>query len=326
MKPILSLIIIVSLISVLGFSRKFKKSNMKKTIFNGIFCSFILFSSQIQAQHLLEALEGQSEFTSTKSATKSGTFKRNNCDNNGQGKEITFTSTQTHTYTSNISQEDADNNALRIAEELAQDEVNSKGQEYANTNAKCIWSAHTTISRKKTYTSSPMGKTCGNVEVDATVHIWAASDISYHQAVQNANYKGEQELSKYFSTYTPNFPCADKYICQDHYEEEYFTSNQTTSFSKQCPISTRNTGTSSSYTAQTDSGSGLRRENGSYIASCTSTFIVDYITNTYKTETNWHFLKKYKTQKCKYNNTPSKKYETNYLGTKYDDSHFLIFN
>lgn len=284
---------------------------------------FILFFSQTQAQHLLEALEGKNEFISTKSATKSGTFKRNNCDNKGQGKEITFTSTQTHTYTSHISQEDADKNALRIAEELAQNEVNNKGQEYANANAKCIWNVAPTISDQKLYTPIVNGKSCSNVYVTASVTVYAASDISFHQAMSNAQTRGRQEIFNYLFSYTPTPSCVDNYTCQDHYEEEYLTSTQVSSAGASCPVGVRNTGTSTSYPSATR-GLETRSWNGNYSATCTVRYY-DYLTNNYKTENKWQYLSKYKTQKCQANSTPFTKYENNSLEVIYDSSYNINY-
>ncbi|HEX2844926.1 MAG TPA: DUF5977 domain-containing protein [Chitinophagaceae bacterium] len=64
------------------------------------------------------------------SVVKSGSFTRNNCGTNGTGSSVIYT-VAAGTYTSTISQADAD--------QKAQNDVNTNGQAYANTNGSCTW-------------------------------------------------------------------------------------------------------------------------------------------------------------------------------------------
>ncbi|HMR93578.1 MAG TPA: DUF5977 domain-containing protein, partial [Chitinophagaceae bacterium] len=66
------------------------------------------------------------------SALKSGNFTRNNCSSGYTGSTVTYT-VPAGTYTSTISQADAD--------QQAQDDVNTNGQSYANTNGTCTQTA-----------------------------------------------------------------------------------------------------------------------------------------------------------------------------------------
>jgi hypothetical protein len=60
---------------------------------------------------------------------KSGTFSRNNCSTGFIGTSVTYT-VPANTYTSTVSQANAD--------QQAQNDVNSNGQAYANTNGACV--------------------------------------------------------------------------------------------------------------------------------------------------------------------------------------------
>ena len=76
-------------------------------------------------------------YTSTKTATKSGTFKRNNCAAGQIGSSVSYPQSATATAKSIYSQADADQKAQVAAETAAQNAVNSGGQAYANQQGTC---------------------------------------------------------------------------------------------------------------------------------------------------------------------------------------------
>lgn len=297
---------------------------MNKTIFNVIL--LMSSTSYIKAQHLLEALEKQDEYISIQSVTKSGTFRRNNCSDNGVGEEATFSVTKSHTYISDISQQDADDSARRIAGDLAQNEVNSKGQNYVNSTAKCIWIVNELVSQTKRfsgYQNAPTGRKCNDVEMTATVWIMEAkSDISYAFAYRKAIDLGNKYLSDYLNSYQPNFSCVEKYTCTDSFEEEYLISSQTEGQFSSCPVGTRSgIGGGLPYTSTTDKTTWNRFSIGSSSAQCRVRYY-DWLIRNYKTENRMQALQKYKSTRCTENPTPTISSQRISLGTKYADEIF----
>ena len=76
-------------------------------------------------------------YTSTKTATKSGTFTRRNCPSGQIGSSVSYSQSATATAKSIYSQADADQKAQAAAESEAQNAVNSGGQAYANSTGTC---------------------------------------------------------------------------------------------------------------------------------------------------------------------------------------------
>lgn len=76
--------------------------------------------------------------TSTKTATQSGTFTRNNCPSGQVGSSVSYSQSATATARSGYSQADADQKAFAAAETAALAAVNSGGQAYANQHGICM--------------------------------------------------------------------------------------------------------------------------------------------------------------------------------------------
>ena len=76
-------------------------------------------------------------YSSTKTSTKSATFKRNNCPPGQIGSAVEFKQTVTETRTSPFSQIDADQQAQVAADKSAQAAVDAGGQANANANGRC---------------------------------------------------------------------------------------------------------------------------------------------------------------------------------------------
>ncbi len=76
-------------------------------------------------------------YTATKTATRSGTFTRNNCPGGQTGSSVLYSQSATATAKSIYSQADADQKAQLAAETSAQQAVDAGGQAYANQQGSC---------------------------------------------------------------------------------------------------------------------------------------------------------------------------------------------
>lgn len=114
---------------------------MKNIILKSAFLGVVLSGSAIKAQHLLEALDAPTIFTSTKTAEYTASFNKSSCtaDNfTNFPKPVSYTQSVTVTATSTESQVEADRLAMEKATQEAKDKVNAGGQAYADANGECV--------------------------------------------------------------------------------------------------------------------------------------------------------------------------------------------
>jgi YD repeat-containing protein len=163
------------------------------------------------------------------SAVKSGTYTRNNCGAGYVGGAATYT-VAAGTYTSTVSQATAD--------QLAQNDINANGQNYANTNGTCS-PIYYSIAKSGTYTRNNCG--AGYVggattyTVAAGAYTSTVSQATADQLAQNdVNANGQNYANTNGTCTSANIPITcQNYIGQSGFIAKYTNTatSQVTAFS-----------------------------------------------------------------------------------------------
>lgn len=264
-------------------------------------------STRYYAQHLLEALDAPTLFTSTQTRSFSKDFTRDNCSDGGKAIGVfTYTQNATATSTSFISQEDADRQASDLAYNDAVNLVNTNGQNQANSNSKCLWTVNSVDFSTKTFPGyESAGTNYGSITVRVTSYYTAVSDISFHDAHLRAKEGAEKLSQKYLNRpgdpYRISRLSKPAYICYEEYEEEYITGDGING--TRCPTSRKSTGKSMERESASNNDAWFWSSNGTTGASCTLKGV--NWQNPNETRTIYQTLFRFKRSRCRNNILPS---------------------